>query len=56
MDIFTVICCKICIVCLKRPKVNEKEAEDGPFKKRVGFQIECLMGIFENDKFKFNYL
>ena len=32
--IFTLICCKICIVCLKRPIINEKEAEDGPFKKR----------------------
>ena len=28
---FTLICCKIRIVCLKRPKINEKEAEDGPF-------------------------
>ena len=31
---FTLIRCKICIVCLKRPKINEKEAEDGPFLKR----------------------
>ena len=23
--------CKICIVCLKRQKINEKEAEDGGF-------------------------
>ena len=23
---FTLICCKICIVCLKRPKISEKEA------------------------------
>ena len=28
---FTLICCKNCIVCLKRPKINEKEAEVGPF-------------------------
>ena len=28
---FTYICCKICIVCLKRPKINEKEAGVGPF-------------------------
>ena len=30
---FTLICCKNCIVCLKRPKINEKEAEVGPRKK-----------------------
>ena len=29
MDFFTLICCKVCIFCLKRPKINEKEAEDG---------------------------
>ena len=30
---FTLICCKIVLmfVC-KRPKINEKEARDGPFK------------------------
>ena len=27
---FTLICCKIGIVCLKRPKINEKEAGVGP--------------------------
>jgi len=32
MDIFTFICCKNCNdVCLKRPKINEKEAGVGPF-------------------------
>ena len=31
---FTYICCKNCNdVCLKRPKINEKEAAVGPFKK-----------------------
>ena len=34
-DIFTLICCKNCIVCLKRPKINEKEAGVGPFKKHI---------------------
>ena len=29
---FTYICCKNCLVCLKRPKINEKEARVGPFK------------------------
>ena len=28
---FTYICCKNCIVCLKRPKINEEEAVVGPF-------------------------
>ena len=32
MDIFHINLCKICIVCLKRQKINEKEAEDGHFK------------------------
>ena len=27
---FTLICCKNCIVCLKRPKINKKEAGVGP--------------------------
>ena len=37
MDIwtfFTLICGKNCIVCLKRPKINEKEAGVGPFLKK----------------------
>ena len=32
---FTMICCKNCIVCLKIPKINEKEARVGPFKKII---------------------
>ena len=31
--ILTLIFCKKCIVCLKRPKINEKEAGVGPLKK-----------------------
>ena len=31
---FTLICCKNCIVCLKRPKIIEKEAGVGPFFKK----------------------
>ena len=41
MDIwkfFTLICCKNCIVCLKRPKINYKEALVGPFKKYLELQ------------------
>ena len=30
---FIWICCKKCIVCLKRPKINKKEAVVGPFLK-----------------------
>ena len=30
MDFFTLICYKICIDCLKRPKINEKEVDDCP--------------------------
>ena len=32
---FRLICCKLCIVCLKRPKTNEKEAVVGPFFKKI---------------------
>ena len=30
---FTPLCCRNCNVCLKRPKIKEKEAKDGPFLK-----------------------
>ena len=32
---FTLICCKNCIVWLKRPKITEKEAGVGPFFKKM---------------------
>ena len=32
---FTLISCKKLLVCLKRPKINEKEAGVGPFLKKV---------------------
>ena len=36
MDIFShIFVVKICNVCLKRPKINEKEAGVEPFKKNV---------------------
>ena len=35
---FALICYKNCIVCLKRPKINEKEAEVGPFFKKTHTQ------------------
>ena len=28
---FALICCKICIVCLKRQKISKKETGVGPF-------------------------
>ena len=40
---FTLICSKNCIVRLKRPKINEKEAEVGPFLKK-----ELLNLIIQN--------
>ena len=38
---FTYYCCYDCNVCLKRPKINEKEAGVGPFflKNRKKIQI-----------------
>ena len=35
MTFFTLICCKNCIACLKRPKINKKEAGFGPFLKNI---------------------
>ena len=37
LTFFTLICCKNCIVCLKRPKITEKEAGVGTF-----LTNECL--------------
>ena len=36
---FTYICCGNCIVCLKRPKINEKEAGLGLFLKKAGQKL-----------------
>ena len=38
---FTLICCKSCIVCLKRPKINKKEARVGLFIKKNKVQVNC---------------
>ena len=38
---FTYICCKNCNVCLKRPKINEKEAGDGHFLKKLMEETDC---------------
>ena len=34
-DIFNLACCKNCIVCLRRSKINEKEDGVGQFKKSL---------------------
>ena len=39
---FTYICCKNCNVCLKRPKINKKEAGVGPFYKKTTRQLNRL--------------
>ena len=31
----TFICCKIYIVCLKRPKIDDEQARDGPFQEEI---------------------
>ena len=43
MDIFlTLICCKKGIFCLKRPKINEKEAAVGPFKRTKRIEAKMI--------------
>ena len=39
---FTYICCNNCNVCLKRPKINEKEAVVGPFFFKKQYQMSIL--------------
>ena len=43
---FALICCKNCIVCLKRPKINEKEAGVDPFLKRYLLIKICIALFF----------
>ena len=50
---FALICCKNCIVCMKRPNRDEKEARDGPFKKRwiamvVAMVVSVIAFYFDN--------
>ena len=40
LTFFTLICCKNCFVCLKRPKINEKVAQVGPLKKLLYAEIK----------------
>ena len=49
---FTLICCKNCIVCLKRPKINKKEAGVGPiFKKQFSFSEILIACGLQQDRF-----
>ena len=47
MTFFTLTCCKKCIVCLKRLKINEKEARVGPFLKKT---IRNRFVLFNTEK------
>ena len=40
-EIFTVICCKNCIVCLKIPKINKKRPGSAHFKKLKDITENC---------------
>ena len=54
---FTFICCKNCIVCLKRPKINEKEAGVGPLKKEsTNVPIFFTLSLSMLNKQKWNLL
>ena len=46
----SIIRCKNCNVCLKRPKINKKEAAVGPFffKKNDGRNLDSPIGKYKN--------
>ena len=43
MDIFNIICWEIVLFVWKRPKINEKEADDGPFCLKKGVYVVLNM-------------
>ena len=48
-DFFTLICCKNCIVCLNRPKINKNWPRSGPFIKNIfgsGMNLNFLDHFF----------
>ena len=53
---FTLICCKNCTVCLKRLKVNEKEAGVGPFFFKKNFVVYLLGGKIVNNLAKLCFM
>ena len=42
MTFFTFICCKNCIVCLKRPKINKKRGRVGPIFNTFELKLRIL--------------
>ena len=46
MTFFTLRCCFNCIVCLKKPKINEKEAGVGPFLERHLAMVKPSKNLF----------
>ena len=55
---FTLICCKNCIVCLKRPKINKKEAGVGPifFRNLACFYTVWLRGVSMRKLYQFDLI
>ena len=47
---FTYYCCKNCNVCLKRSKINEKEAGVGPFKQNHNLEQCCITDCIGIDR------
>ena len=57
--VFTLICCKNCIVCLKRPKMKRKRVVVGPFNKHNSWFNYWSNNLFisvVNDKFTMVFL
>ena len=61
--IFTLICCKNGIVCLKRPKINKKEAGHGHFLKKTplkdfveNFFVQVALKVDSKEKKEFDAL
>ena len=48
---FTLISCKKLLVCLKRPKINEKEAGVGPFLKKPASENTQLKNAVDLEPF-----
>ena len=51
MTFFKFICCKNCIVCLKRPKINANEAGVGPFLEKKPFCYNTWCRVNANCSF-----
>ena len=51
MTFFIFICCKNCIVSLKRPKINEKEARIGPFSIFLQYKNDSTLKFIDKSPF-----